>query len=113
MPSEEDRAKIDQWVAEAPDTRVVETNQSGSRWITHAIEDGEILYEETDFGDEPLLHLLAGWCSRQTKRLEARPPVKTGVWQKSLVSRDCSFAGAAFSCRVRAHVSQSPTGRRA
>ena len=59
VPSEEDRAKIDQWVAEAPETRVVETTRTGSRWTTHAIDDGDIVYEETDFGDEPLLHLIA------------------------------------------------------
>jgi hypothetical protein len=81
VPSEEDRARIDQWVAEAPETRVVETTRTGSRWTTHAIEDGDILFEETDFGDEPLLHLIAAWCSRQTKKVEARPPVKTGVRQ--------------------------------
>jgi len=81
VPSEEDRAKIDQWVAEAPETRVVETTRNGSRWTTQAIEDGDILYEETDFGDEPLLDLIAAWCVRQTKKPEARPPVKAGASQ--------------------------------
>jgi hypothetical protein len=60
------------------DTRVVETTQAGDRWTTQALEDGEVRYEEIEFGgDEPELNLLARWCERQAKIVEPRPPVKT------------------------------------
>jgi hypothetical protein len=56
----------------------VETTRNGGRWETQALEDGDVMYEETDFGaDEPELNLLAAWCERQAKRVEPRPPVKT------------------------------------
>lgn len=72
------KAKIDAWIALAPDTRVVETEQHGDRWTTQALEDGEVRYEETDFGvDEPELNLLAAWCARQSAKIEPRPPAKT------------------------------------
>lgn len=78
MPTDENRAKIDTWVAAAPDTRVVETTHAGTRWTSRALEDGEVRYEETEVGrDEPELNLLAGWCERQVKKVDARPPVKT------------------------------------
>ena len=78
MPTDENRARIDAWVAEAPDNRVVETTQHGERWETQALEDGEVRYEETDLGvGEPELNLLAAWCERQSSRIEPRPPVKT------------------------------------
>ena len=79
MPSAEDRNRIDNWVALAPDTRIVESTQAGDRWTTQALEDGEIRYEETEFGsDEPELSLLAAWCERQCK-VPVRPPVKASV----------------------------------
>jgi len=78
MPTDENRAKVDQWIAVAPDNRVVETRRNRDRWETQALEDGDVVYEETDFGtDEPELNLLAAWCERQGKRAEPRPPVKT------------------------------------
>jgi hypothetical protein len=78
MPTDENRTKIDRWVAVAPDTRVVETTQLGDRWTTQALEDGEIRYQETEFGaEEPELNQLAAWCERQAKKVEPRPPVKT------------------------------------
>jgi hypothetical protein len=78
VPSDEKRVKIDAWIAVAPDNRVVETTQLADRWVTQALEDGEVRYEETDFGvDEPELNLLSAWCARQAKRVEPRPPVKT------------------------------------
>jgi len=78
VPTDENRAKIDEWVAAASDSRVVETTRQGDRWTTQALEDGEVRYEETDFGgDEPLLDLLAAWCARQTRKVEPRPPAKT------------------------------------
>ena len=77
MPTDENRAKIDDWIAVSPDTRVVETTQLGDRWTTQALEDGEVRYEETELRDEPELNLLAAWCARQGRRVEPRPPVKT------------------------------------
>jgi len=78
VPTDETRARIDAWIAVAPDTRVIETAHSGDRWTTQALEDGEVRYEEVEFGiDEPELHLLAGWCGRQANQVQARPPVKT------------------------------------
>ena len=78
MPTDETRAKIDLWIAVSPDTRLVETTRNGDRWTTQALEDGEMRYEETELGaDEPELELLAGWCERQAKKVDPRPPVKT------------------------------------
>ena len=78
MPTDENRARIDLWVAVAPDTRIVETTQAGHRWTTQALEDGEVRFEEIEFGaDEPELTLLAQWCEKQATRVEPRPPVKT------------------------------------
>jgi hypothetical protein len=78
VPNDQNRARIDAWVAEAPDNRIVETTQLADRWVTQALEDGEVRYEETDFNvDEPELNLLAAWCARQSKQVEPRPPVKT------------------------------------
>jgi hypothetical protein len=80
VPTDENRTKIDLWVAVAPDTRVVETTRAGDSWTTQALEDGEIRYEETESGaDEPELNQLAGWCERQAKKVEPRPPVKTSA----------------------------------
>jgi hypothetical protein len=80
VPTDENRTKIDLWVAIAPDTRVVETTRAGDRWTTQALEDGEVRYEETEFGaDEPELNQLAGWCAGQARKVEPRPPVKTSA----------------------------------
>ena len=78
VPSDENRAKIDEWVATAPDNRLVETAQHGDLWTTLAMEDGDVVYEETEHRDEPELKLLAAWCARQGQRVQPRPPVKTG-----------------------------------
>ncbi|HKO47177.1 MAG TPA: hypothetical protein VJV79_05610 [Polyangiaceae bacterium] len=78
VPTDQNRTKIDLWVAVSPDTRIVETTQTGDRWTTRALEDGEIRYAETELGvDEPELNQLAAWCTSQTKKLQGRPPVKT------------------------------------
>jgi hypothetical protein len=78
VPSDETRAKIDLWIAIAPDTRLVETVPTCNGWTTQALEDGEVRYEETELGvEEPELQLLASWCERQVKKVEARPPVRT------------------------------------
>jgi hypothetical protein len=77
MIDESNRAKIDRWIAGAPDFRIVESNPTHHGWESVAREDGEIVYEELDVGtEEPLLDLMAAWCERQTK-IEPRPPVKT------------------------------------
>jgi hypothetical protein len=77
VPTDQDRKLIDEWIAVAPDTRVVESTQAGDRWTTQAIEDGEVRYEETQFeADVPEMRLLARWCERQAKQVEPRPPVK-------------------------------------
>jgi hypothetical protein len=78
VPTDENRARIDEWIAAAPDSRVVETDRQGERWTTKALEDGEVRYEETEFGrDVPELNLLARWCERQVLKVEPRPPAKT------------------------------------
>jgi len=80
VPTDEDRKRLDDWVAVAPDNRLVETTQDGNRWTTQALEDDEVRYEETDFDtDEPELRLLAVWCARQVTKFEPRPPVKAGL----------------------------------
>jgi hypothetical protein len=72
VPTDENRTKIDLWVALAPDTRVVETTQAGDRWTTQALEDGEVRYEETEFGaDEPELNQLAGWVRASSQEAGA------------------------------------------
>ena len=72
------RAKIDQWINEAPEFRRVESEPlANDAWETKALEDGQVVYEEVDIDtDEPILSKLAAWCERQTK-LAPRPPVKT------------------------------------
>jgi len=76
--ADQNRAKIDAWIAVARETRIVETTRAGNGWTTQALEDGEVRYQETEFGaDEPELNLLAEWCERRAKRIDARPPVKT------------------------------------
>jgi hypothetical protein len=86
--SEENRKRIDAWVALAPDSRVIETEQDGERWTTQALEYGQVRYEEVHFGfDEPELNLLADWCGRQMK-VEPKPPVKTsGVHELGFAGR--------------------------
>jgi hypothetical protein len=74
-----DRAKIDRWIAEAPDFRKVETEALASdAWESRALEDGQVVFEEVEVdADTPILRRLAAWCEQQTKRL-AKPPVKAG-----------------------------------
>jgi hypothetical protein len=74
-----DRAKIDRWIAEAPDFRKVETEPlANDAWESRALEDGQIVFEEVEVdADTPILRRLAAWCEQQTKPL-VKPPVKTG-----------------------------------
>ena len=78
MLSELNRAKIANWINEAPDFRSVESEPlANDAWETRAIEDGQIVFEEVDLDtDQPILNRLAAWCEHHTK-LEPRPPVKT------------------------------------
>ena len=74
-----DRARIDRWIAEAPEFRKVETEPlANDAWESRAIEDGQIAFEEVEVDtDAPIMRRLAAWCEQQTKRL-IKPPVKTG-----------------------------------
>jgi hypothetical protein len=71
------RAKIDDWINEAPEFRKVETEPlANDAWEIRALEDGQIVFEDAEVDtDEPVLHRLASWCERHTK-LSAKPPVK-------------------------------------
>jgi hypothetical protein len=73
------RAKIDNWINEAPEYRKVETEPlANDAWESRAIEDGQIVFEEVEVdADTPLLRRLAAWCEEHTK-LPVRPPVKAG-----------------------------------
>ena len=74
-----DRAKIDRWIAEAPEFRKVETEPlANDAWESRAMEDGQIVFEEVEVdADTPILRRLAAWCDQQTTRL-MKPPVKAG-----------------------------------
>lgn len=73
------RAKIDDWINEAPEFRRVETEPlANDAWETRALEDGQIVFEEVEVDvDSPILRRLAAWCEEHTKPL-AKPPVKAG-----------------------------------
>ena len=74
-----DRARIDGWIAEAPDFRKVETEPlANDAWESRAMEDGQVVFEEVEVDvDTPILRRLAAWCEQQTKRV-VKPPVKAG-----------------------------------
>lgn len=71
------RAKIDNWINEAPEFRKVETEPlANDAWEIRAIEDGQIVFEDAEVEtDVPVLHRLATWCEQHTKT-PAKPPVK-------------------------------------
>jgi hypothetical protein len=71
------RAKIDNWINEAPEYRKVETQPlANDAWESRAVEDGQIVFEEVEVdADEPVLHRLAQWCEQHTRNV-AKPPVK-------------------------------------
>jgi hypothetical protein len=73
------RAKIDNWISEAPEFRKVETEPlANDAFEIRALEDGQIVFEYSEVDtDEPLLRRLANWCEQHTK-IPARPPVKAG-----------------------------------
>ena len=74
------KAKIEQWIAESPEFRRVESEPlSQDAWETKALEDGQVVFEEVELDtDEPVLYKLARWCEQHTK-LELRPPVKANA----------------------------------
>ena len=71
------RAKIDDWINEAPEFRKIETEPLASdAWEIRALEDGQIVFEDAEVDtDEPILYRLAAWCEQHTKP-SAKPPVK-------------------------------------
>ncbi|HYQ42201.1 MAG TPA: hypothetical protein VER11_09535 [Polyangiaceae bacterium] len=74
------KAKIDQWIEEAPEFRRVESEPlAQDAWESKALEDGQVVYEEVELDtDEPTLYKLAAWCERQVK-IAPRPPVKASA----------------------------------
>jgi len=74
------KAKIDQWIEEAPEFRRIESEPLAQDvWETRAVEDGQVVFEEVELDtDEPVLYKLATWCE-QHMRLEPRPPVKASA----------------------------------
>jgi hypothetical protein len=82
------RAKIDNWINEAPEFRTVETEPlANDAWESRAIEDGQIVFEEVEVdADEPVLHRLASWCEQHTK-IPAKPLVKAGTAAERLPRR--------------------------
>jgi len=74
------RAKIDNWINEAPEFRKVETEPlANDAFEIRAVEDGQVVFEDAEVDtDEPLLRRLANWCEQHTK-LPVKPPVKAGV----------------------------------
>jgi hypothetical protein len=80
------KAKIDQWIEEAPEFRRVESEPlAQDAWESKALEDDQVVFEEVELDtDEPTLYKLAAWCERQLKsKIEPRPPVKTSASLKA------------------------------
>ncbi len=74
------RAKIDDWINEAPEFRKVETEPlANDAWESRAVEDGQIVFEEVEVDvDSPILRRLADWCEQHTQAL-AKPLAKAGA----------------------------------
>jgi hypothetical protein len=101
VPTDENRARIDAWVAIAPVSRIVETTKSGGIRTTQALEDGEVRYEETDFGtNEPVWQ----WGSLDAGCLASEPDA--GPSWLCVYSTGSSSGG---KCRARCRV--NPEGR--
>jgi hypothetical protein len=73
------RAKIDNWINEAPEFRKVETEPlANDAWEIRALEDGQVVFADAEVEtDEPIMRRLADWCEQHTK-LPVKPPVKAG-----------------------------------
>ena len=76
------RARIDNWINEAPDFRKVETEPlANDAWESRAVEDGQIVFEEVEVDvDSPILRRLAAWCEEHTKA-PVKPLAKAGIAQ--------------------------------
>lgn len=74
------RAKIDNWINEAPEFRKVETEPlANDAFEIRAMEDGKIVFEDAEVDtDEPTLRRVANWCEQHTKS-SVKPLVKAGV----------------------------------
>jgi hypothetical protein len=74
------RAKIDNWINEAPELRKIEAEPlANDAFEIRAFEDGQVVFEYSEVDtDEPLLRRLANWCEQHTK-IPPRPPVKASV----------------------------------
>jgi hypothetical protein len=74
------RAKIENWINEAPELRRVETEPlANDAFEIRALEDGQIVFQDAEVDtDEPILRRLANWCEQHTKP-SAKPLVKAGV----------------------------------
>ena len=74
------RAKIDDWINEAPELRKVETEPlANDAWEIRVTEDGQVVFADAEVDtDEPLLRRVANWCEQHTK-VSAKPPVKAGA----------------------------------
>jgi hypothetical protein len=82
------RAKIENWINEAPEFRRVETEPlANDAFEIRAIEDGQIVFEDAEVDtDEPILRRLADWCEQHMKP-PAKPPVKAGAAPEPLPLR--------------------------
>jgi hypothetical protein len=74
------RAKIENWINEAPELRRVETEPlANDAFEVRALEDGQIVFQDAEVDtDEPILRRLANWCEQHTKP-SAKPPVKASA----------------------------------
>jgi hypothetical protein len=74
------RAKIENWINEAPELRRVETEPlANDAFEIRALEDGQIVFQDAEVDtDEPILRRLANWCEQHTKAT-AKPPVKASA----------------------------------
>jgi hypothetical protein len=74
------RAKIDNWINEAPELRKVEVEPlANDAWEIRVTEDGQVVFENAEVDtDEPLLRRVANWCEQHTKH-PVKPPVKAGA----------------------------------
>ena len=82
------RAKIDNWINEAPELRKVEVEPlANDAWEIRVTEDGQVVFENAEVDtDEPLLRRVANWCEQHTKH-PAKPPVKAGAAPERLLLR--------------------------
>ena len=82
------RAKIDDWINEAPEFRRVETEPlANDAWEIRAIEDGQVVFADAEVDtDVPTLHRVASWCEQHTQR-PIKAPVKAGAAAERLPLR--------------------------